>query len=248
MRTIARLQDELKNVRAAYAELAMEAAERAATAERLAYLAHHDTLTTLPNRLLLMERLQEAIAQARHDRTSLLVVFLDLDRFKSINDTLGHAMGDRVLREVGLRLAGCMRTGDTASRVGGDEFVLVCASADPAVDAVRIQTRLLSALAAPIDANGTPLAVGASIGMSAFPADGTEPRELIDRADAAMYAAKASRRIRRDDEAQRKPEASAQPATRRRALEVRCYQDDGRGSVDELRLQARPREPERLGR
>jgi diguanylate cyclase (GGDEF)-like protein len=186
-----RLTRELAELKAMYLRLAADAAEQAAEAERFHHLALHDALTQLPNRLLLMDRLAAALAHAQCTGTEVLVIFLDLNDFKAINDTMGHAAGDRVLGEVALRIAGCLRRCDTASRVGGDEFVLVCATADAAADTADIRSRLAHAIAAPIDVNGTPVTIGASIGISSFPADGSHPTALIDRADRAMYHIKA---------------------------------------------------------
>ncbi|MGD0472295.1 MAG: GGDEF domain-containing protein [Candidatus Velthaea sp.] len=189
----ARLQRELAELKAKYARLAEDAADQAAESERFHHLALHDALTQLPNRLLLMDRIAAALAHAERAGTQVLVIFLDLDHFKAINDIMGHAAGDRVLSEVAIRIAGCTRRSDTASRVGGDEFVLVCATEDAVADAADIRSRLGRAIAAPIDVNGTPVTIGASIGISSFPADGADPGELIDRADQAMYHVKARR-------------------------------------------------------
>jgi diguanylate cyclase (GGDEF)-like protein len=144
--------------------------------------------------LLLMDRLAAALTHAQRMGTQVLVIFLDLDHFKAINDTMGHAAGDRMLSEVGARIAGCTRRTDTASRVGGDEFVLVCATSDAAADAAQIRTRLARAMDAPINVNGTPVKIGASVGISVFPADGWDPEQLIDKADQAMFEIKARRR------------------------------------------------------
>lgn len=190
----ARLARELGDLRTAYAELQVDAAARAAAVDRLHHLAHHDPLTQLPNRVLLMDRLEQSLAHARRAGSGVLVVYLDLDNFKTINDTLGHAAGDRVLTEVGARLTGVLRDSDTASRIGGDEFVLVCPTADAAADGARIEARLRTALAAPIDVDGVPVVTGASIGMSAFPAGAGDAAELIKQADRAMFGAKRSRR------------------------------------------------------
>jgi diguanylate cyclase (GGDEF)-like protein len=186
----ARLHDELQELQAKYMRLAAEAAERTAESERFHHLSLHDALTNLPNRHLLMDRLADALAQAQRAGTEVLVIFLDLNHFKAINDTLGHAAGDRVLSEVALRIAGCLRRADTASRVGGDEFILVRATTDAAGEVADIRTRLTRAIAAPIDIHGTPVTIGASLGFSSFPADGCRPAELIDKADRAMYRLK----------------------------------------------------------
>ena len=185
-----RLTKELRELREAYAQLALEAASRSEAVDRLNFLAYHDPLTLLPNRVLLLDRLTQALAFAQRAGTSVLVVYLDLDHFKQINDSMGHAAGDRVLGEIAQRLRACIREGDTAGRVGGDEFVLVCATDDGQRDCERIEGRLRAAIGAPIDLGGATLAIGASLGMSLFPRDGDDPEALIDRADAAMYAAK----------------------------------------------------------
>ncbi len=166
------------------------AAILAKTAAELEHLAHHDPMTNLPNRMLLMERLAQAIALARRARTGLIVLYLDLDGFKNVNDTLGHAAGDHVLAVTGRRVADALRAGDTASRVGGDEFVLVCATVEAEEDAARLAQRLLAVIAAPIDVDGTAVQVGASIGIALYPTDGATGDDLIRKADRAMYAAK----------------------------------------------------------
>ena len=166
------------------------AALLAGTAAALEHLAHHDPLTNLPNRRLLEERLAQAIALAHRAKTEVLVLYLDLDRFKIINDTRGHAAGDRVLAVTGERIADALRTGDTAGRVGGDEFVLVCATAGAVEEAALLAARLLHAVGEPIEVDGQHVSVGASIGISMYPSDGTTGSELIRKADSAMYAAK----------------------------------------------------------
>jgi len=170
------------------------AAILATTAAELDHLAHHDTMTNLPNRLLLGERLTQAIALAQRGKTEVLVLYIDLDHFKIINDTRGHAAGDHVLAITGQRIADALRVGDTASRVGGDEFVLVCATAEAAEDAARLARRLIDAIGGPIEIDGDFVRIGASIGISMYPADGTTGEELVHKADGAMYAAKQSGR------------------------------------------------------
>jgi diguanylate cyclase (GGDEF)-like protein/PAS domain S-box-containing protein len=166
------------------------AALLATTAAKLEHLAHHDPMTNLPNRTLLVERLSQAIALAKRAKTEVIVLFVDLDRFKVINDTRGHAAGDRVLAVTSARIAEALRAGDTASRVGGDEFVLVCATAEATGEAARLATRLLAAIGEPIDLDGDTVSVGASIGISMYPSDGLDGEELIQKADSAMYSAK----------------------------------------------------------
>jgi diguanylate cyclase (GGDEF)-like protein/PAS domain S-box-containing protein len=173
----------VNNLKTTQTALALSAAE-------LEHLAHHDPMTNLPNRTRLEERLTQAIALAKRAKTEVLVLFVDLDRFKVINDTRGHAAGDRVLTVTSERITEALRTGDVASRVGGDEFVLVCATPAAAQDAALLATRLLDAIGRPIDLDGEAVTIGASIGISMFPADGSEGAELIRKADGAMYAAK----------------------------------------------------------
>jgi diguanylate cyclase (GGDEF)-like protein len=184
-----RLTKELRELRAAYAQLALEAANRREAVDKLNFLAYHDALTLLPNRALLFDRLTQALAYAQRAGTGVLVVYLDLNHFKAVNDSMGHAAGDRVLGEIAHRLAACIRDCDTASRVGGDEFVLVYTTADER-DAALIEYRLLTAIGAPIDVGGATVTIGASLGMSLYPRDGSDPAALIDGADAAMYSAK----------------------------------------------------------
>ncbi len=178
---------DIEDSKAAATQLAQAAAE-------LEHLAHHDPVTNLPNRMLLVERLAAAIALAQRNRTGVIVLYLDLDRFKIVNDTLGHAAGDRVLAVTAKRIADALRAGDTASRVGGDEFVLVCATSEGAEDAGRVAARLHAAIGQPIDVGAQSVSVGASIGISLYPADGLLGEELVEKADTAMYAAKQSGR------------------------------------------------------
>jgi len=155
--------------------------------QRLAYL---DTLTGLPNRTLLLERLGEALARARRDRSSVGVLFLDLDRFKPINDTLGHAVGDRLLKSVAERLRHCVRSTDTVARAGGDEFVVVLDSVRRDLDVTRVAREMLQRLAEPFVWDGRELFTGISIGIALFPRDGEDPGVLLKNADMAMYEAK----------------------------------------------------------
>lgn len=165
------------------------------SSEKLRQLAHHDTLTALPNRVLLMDRLAAAIAIARLRVSEVIVLYIDLDHFKAINDTSGHAAGDFVLQEVAQRLSSELRAGDTVGRVGGDEFVVVCANVESAqTDAAALAQRLITSVSQPIDFGGTFLGVGASVGISVYPTCALDCDVLIERADSAMYAAKKSGR------------------------------------------------------
>jgi diguanylate cyclase (GGDEF)-like protein/PAS domain S-box-containing protein len=164
--------------------------ERKRSEERLNYVAHHDLLTGLPNRALLHDRLNQAIFEAgRHGRL-VGVVFLDLDRFKTINDTLGHAAGDQLLKEVGRRLTQTVREGDTVARLSGDEFSLVLADMAQIEDAGRLAQKLLDCFSAPFVIDGHELFVSASIGMTLYPHDDNNPDVLLRNADVAMYRSK----------------------------------------------------------
>lgn len=152
--------------------------------------AEHDALTELPNRVLFRDRLEQAIAQAHRHGTRLAVLFVDLNQFKQINDTLGHAIGDQVLQRTAHSLAACIRDSDTVSRHGGDEFLVLLTDVKLAVDAVTIADNIAAALGAPSRIGHNVLRLSASIGISVYPDDGDEADVLIDRADAAMYLAK----------------------------------------------------------
>jgi diguanylate cyclase (GGDEF)-like protein/PAS domain S-box-containing protein len=157
---------------------------------QLSHLAQYDVLTDLPNRTLLNDRLTQAIASARRHGTGLAVLFVDLDRFKHINDSLGHAMGDALLQSVARRALACVRISDTVSRLGGDEFVIVLSELNQVEDAAVTANKVLSALAAPHSVAQHHLDVTVSIGVSTFPCDGQDAETLIKNADTAMYHAK----------------------------------------------------------
>jgi diguanylate cyclase (GGDEF)-like protein len=154
------------------------------------HTAHHDFLTNLPNRVLLNDRVDRAIALAgRHDK-KVGLLFLDLDGFKHINDSLGHPIGDKLLQSVAERLVDCVRDSDTVSRQGGDEFVVLLSEIEHADDAVLIATRMLKAVAVAHSISDLELHVTASIGVSVYPDDGPDAETLIKNADTAMYQAK----------------------------------------------------------
>ncbi|WP_166251471.1 putative bifunctional diguanylate cyclase/phosphodiesterase [Marinobacter salicampi] len=155
------------------------------------FQAYHDLLTRLPNRALFKDRLNLAITQARRNRRKLAVMFLDLDRFKIINDTLGHAMGDRLLQAVTQRLEECLRKGDTLSRFGGDEFTLLLPEINSHEDARGIAKKLIRAMKAPFQLGDHEVFVGVSIGISLYPDAGNSLDQLIQNADIAMYHVKA---------------------------------------------------------
>ena len=154
------------------------------------HLAQHDGLTALPNRLLLKDRLGTAIALAQRHRKPLAVCFLDIDGFKAVNDSLGHASGDGLLRSIATRLCGALRQSDTVCRYGGDEFVIVLSELERADDAAGVAAKLLEALAVPHRTDAGELTVTASLGIALYPADGETVDTLIVHADAAMYDAK----------------------------------------------------------
>ena len=162
--------------------------------EHIRYLAFHDALTSLPNRTLLQDRLQHAIERARREGTRLAVTFIDLDRFKVINDTLGHDVGDLLLMEVAHRISGRLRASDTVARMGGDEFVVLMEDLHEIDDCASLAQELILEIAQPMDLCGHPVQVGASMGMAFYPEDGTDSVELMKRADRAMYAAKSAGR------------------------------------------------------
>ncbi len=161
---------------------------------RVAHLAEHDALTGLPNRLLLNDRLDQAITMAHRNAATLAVLFLDLDGFKHINDSLGHSTGDKLLQSVAKRLLLCVRGPDTISRQGGDEFLVVLQDIEHAEDAAIAAKRILKALAETHSIDGHDLQITASIGASIYPDDGMDSETLIKNADAAMYQAKAQGR------------------------------------------------------
>ena len=173
----------------------VDISERKAAEEKISHLAHFDTLTDLPNRSNLQGRLEQALAAARRDslRRPLAVMFLDLDRFKNINDTLGHHVGDSLLLEVSKRLMASVRESDVVARLGGDEFVVVLTGAD-AMAAERVAGKILRALSQPYHLDGQRLHATSSIGIAVFPGDGESVDILMRNADAAMYHAKSAGR------------------------------------------------------
>ena len=167
-----------------------EASIKLAHAQRVEYLAYHDGLTGLPNRSLFAKLLGQSISESRRYDRQLAVAFLDLDRFKQINDTLGHDAGDQLLREVADRLRGCVRASDTVARLGGDEFVVLLLDlVDPKCSTLVAQ-KILAAIAKPITLLGHEFRVTASVGISVYPQDGSDEQTLTKNADVAMYQAK----------------------------------------------------------
>jgi diguanylate cyclase (GGDEF)-like protein/PAS domain S-box-containing protein len=167
-----------------------DVSEARAMSLRAVYLAQHDFLTDLPNRMLLNDRLTQAIALARRHSYGLAVLFLDLDRFKHVNDSLGHIIGDALLQSVAQRLMTCVRSSDTVSRQGGDEFVVLLPEIQDANDAAASAKKIIAALVAPHEIAHHHLHVTATIGISIYPDDGLDAETLIKCADTAMYHAK----------------------------------------------------------
>jgi diguanylate cyclase (GGDEF)-like protein/PAS domain S-box-containing protein len=167
--------------------------ERRRIEARIAHLAHHDALTDLANRVVLRERLEQALIGTRRQE-GVAVLFLDLDRFKEVNDTLGHPVGDELLKAVAGRLRGCVRGSDTLARLGGDEFAIVQIGAAQPTDATALATRIIELMSEPYDLNGHQLMTGASIGIAIAPNDGTDPDQLLKNADLALYRAKSEGR------------------------------------------------------
>jgi len=177
-------------------------ATRAMT-EKMAFLAHHDFLTQLPNRFLLKDRITQAIEAAQRNQRHIGVLFLDLDGFKQINDSLGHATGDAVLQSAARRLIDCVRAVDTVSRLGGDEFVVLVQDCIDANAAAAVAEKILKAMDSPHCVSNLALQVTTSIGISLYPDDGKDAQSLVKKADAAMYQAKQSGRNRYEFSRQR---------------------------------------------
>ncbi len=159
--------------------------------EKLDHLAHHDPLTALPNRLLFHDRLQHALPRAARDREQLAILFIDLDRFKNVNDTLGHHIGDELLQQVAAQLAARLREGDTLARLGGDEFIVLLENVDGQYGATQVAEKLVAMFEQPFLVAGHELFVTCSVGVSLFPDDAQDLNMLIRNADVAMYQAKA---------------------------------------------------------
>jgi len=173
-----------------FASLVQDITERLNTERTIHYMAHHDALTGLPNRRLMQDRLNQAIMAARRKQRHVAVLFLDLDRFKVVNDTLGHDTGDFILKDVARRLITCVREVDTVSREGGDEFVLILPDLERPENARVVADKILQELARPVEIGGHEIHVTPSIGISHYPNDATDVHQLLKHADNAMYQAK----------------------------------------------------------
>ncbi len=167
-----------------------EIIERKSSEEKVRHIAYHDNLTGLPNRALFIDRVEQVLLRGRWHKTLAAILFLDLDRFKAINDSLGHNVGDELLSTVASRLAGCLRDGDTAARIGGDEFTILCQDVARVEDLAIIVDKILSAFRQPIVIQNHEINISTSIGISLYPTDGQDAETLIKHADLAMYRAK----------------------------------------------------------
>ncbi len=173
-----------------YIGLFTDISQRKYDEERIERLAYYDPLTDLPNRVLLQDRLARVLANAQRDQHSAAILMLDLDRFKNINESLGHNVGDSVLQAVADRLRSCVREADTVARLGGDEYLVVMGDMDNAQDAAQVAQKILSAFNSPVTVDGKELGVTLSIGISVFPNDGEDEQTLMKNADSAVYSAK----------------------------------------------------------
>jgi len=170
--------------------LARDITTRKEQEARIQHLAYHDALTDLPNRNLSLDRLGHAMSYAKRHGQTLAILFLDLDNFKIVNDTMGHPVGDELLRQVGGRLSGTLREQDTIGRVGGDEFLIFLPELSSAQDAAHVTDKILAALIAPFDVTDYSLHVTASVGISLYPRDASDANTLVKYADTALYLAK----------------------------------------------------------
>jgi len=217
-----------------------EIRERRQAEEVVKFAATHDPLTGLPNRLLLADRVNRAVVQAKSQGRNTAVLFVDLDRFKNINDALGHEAGDRLLQNVADRLVRCVRRSDTVARHGGDEFVVLVESFQNPRDLTQVAEKILAEVAGPMTVYGREFQITASIGISTFPADGEDLRALLKNADTAMYRAK-----QLGNAYQFYAEQMSEHSVERLELETALRQALER---DELRLHYQPKIEARTGR
>jgi diguanylate cyclase (GGDEF)-like protein len=185
-----RVSERTRELSDSYALLLNEVRQTQLAAERAEHLAYYDSLTGLPNRVMFSKLLTQALSLARRNTRQLAILFVDLDRFKNINDTLGHEVGDLLLQEVGLRLQGCLRESDTVARMGGDEFVILLADLRDTSYLAVVANKILAATSESFEALGHEFRVTASVGISIYPLDGDDEQVLMKNADIAMYQAK----------------------------------------------------------
>ncbi|CAM5220657.1 Diguanylate cyclase (GGDEF)-like protein/PAS domain S-box-containing protein OS=Castellaniella defragrans OX=75697 GN=HNR28_003519 PE=4 SV=1 [Castellaniella defragrans] len=167
---------------------------------RLQHMAQYDQLTGLPNRGLLDDRLKTALSMARREHERLSVLYLDLDRFKPVNDTLGHSVGDLLLQEVASRLKRCVRASDTVARIGGDEFVVLLQRLSEPRQAAVVAAKIHDAMSRPFTLDGHTLSIAPSIGIAHYPEDGERAQQLLEHADQAMYRAKHEKRLKHPED------------------------------------------------
>jgi diguanylate cyclase (GGDEF)-like protein/PAS domain S-box-containing protein len=168
----------------------VDISDRKRAEEQIEFHAYHDVLTHLPNRKLFTDRLRHSLTRAKRNNRAVAVMFIDVDHFKNINDTLGHTAGDELLLEMARRLRECVRDDDTVARLGGDEFTIILSELRHPEDAVGVAQKILAAVQEPLRISGTPIVVTASIGIALYPEDGLDPESLLRNADSAMYRAK----------------------------------------------------------
>lgn len=173
-----------------YVSFGKDVTERMRDEQRLSYLAYHDALTELPNRTLFMDRMKLAVARAERNDTLVAVMFLDLDGFKAINDTLGHDVGDALLKAVSSRLLEHVRAVDSIARLGGDEFTVLIEDVDRMKDIGEVAQTIVNAIHEPFCIHGHQIRSSTSVGISVYPTDGADPQTLLKNADTAMYYAK----------------------------------------------------------
>ncbi|MDO8608052.1 MAG: EAL domain-containing protein [Phaeospirillum sp.] len=179
-------QDQITNYVAVFSDIT----SRKQDEERLSYQANHDPLTRLPNRTLFQERLSRALTRANRAQSNVALLFIDLDHFKQVNDTLGHLAGDFLLQQVAERLTACVRQGDTVARLSGDEFTVILEDIVEAHDGAVVAHKILTAMSTPFDLQGREACISSSIGVALYPGDAGDPQSLVKLADAAMYRAK----------------------------------------------------------
>lgn len=164
--------------------------ERRAAQDKIHYMAMHDLLTGLPNRMLLNDRLQQAMLASKRDDDKVALMFIDLDKFKPVNDTLGHDVGDQLLRLAAVRMLGCVRVSDTVARIGGDEFIVLLRNVTGAQEAIHVAEKICTVLSQSFDLADHHLTISCSIGIALYPDHGDDGVELTKNADIAMYRAK----------------------------------------------------------
>ena len=177
-----------------YVAVTSDITERAQHEATLSRLAHHDPLTELPNRLLLADRIQQGISLSHRNTRRMALLYVDLDRFKPVNDRHGHLIGDRLLRLVAERLSELVRNVDTVARIGGDEFVMLLPNVTHSEDAAQVANKIIQSISRPLTVDGLQLQIGASVGIALYPDDGDDATTLLQQADIALYQAKANGR------------------------------------------------------